>query len=242
MKLKDGERIDELHRNGYKLIQNPAEFCFGIDAVILSGFARVKRGECVLDLGTGTGVIPILLEAKTQGAHFTGLEIQPQMVDMARRSVALNGLEEKVTIIEGDIKKAKELFAGRFQVVTSNPPYMNQGGGLINPDDNKAIARHEVKCTLEDVIKAAQIALKQHGRFYMVHRPHRLTDIFVLFRQHGLEPKCLQMVHPHENKPPTMVLVEAVKGGRPLLKTEPPLVVYKSEGGYTDEILRIYND
>ena len=244
--LNPNERIDDLHRNGYRLIQNPAEFCFGIDAVILSGFARVKRGECVLDLGTGTGVIPILLEAKTQGKHFVGLEIQPQMADMARRSVALNGLEGKITIIEGDMRhgggKPPPYGQLEFSVVTCNPPYMNAGGGLLNPDDSKAIARHELRCTLEDVINAAHNALKPHGRFCMVHRPQRLTDIFVLLRQYGMEPKRLRMVHPSDGKPPNLVLVEAVKGGKPLLKTEPPLVVYKSGGGYTDEILRIYND
>jgi len=244
VKLKDGERIDDLHRNGYRLIQNPAEFCFGIDAVILSGFAKVKRGETVLDLGTGTGVISILLEAKTKGAHFTGLEIQPKIADMARRSVALNGLDEKIKIVEGDLKDffGLQLSVSSFSVVTCNPPYMNQGGGLLNPEDSKAIARHELLCTLEDVISAARSALKPHGRFYMVHRPQRLTDIFVLLRQYGLEPKRLQMVQPYYDKPPNIVLVEAVKGGKPFLKTEPPLVVYKSGGGYTDDVLKIYNE
>ena len=170
--IKEGERVDDLHRKGYVIIQDPKRFCFGVDAVILSGFARVKKGEKVLDLGTGTGILPILLEGRTLGSHFTGLEIQPESVEMARRSVALNELEEKVEIVEGDIKETAAIFGGAvFDVVTSNPPYMNEGGGLQNPSGPKAIARHEVLCTLEDVVKGAAKVLRPGGRFYMVHRP-----------------------------------------------------------------------
>lgn len=193
--IKEGERVDDLHRKGYVIIQDPKRFCFGVDAVILSGFARVKKGEKVLDLGTGTGILPILLEGRTLGSHFTGLEIQPESVEMARRSVALNELEEKVEIVEGDIKETAAIFGGSvFDVVTSNPPYMNEGGGLQNPSGPKAIARHEVLCTLEDVVKGAAKVLRPGGRFYMVHRPHRLTDIICTLRQYGLEPKRLRFL------------------------------------------------
>jgi len=236
------ERVDDLHRKGYVLIQNPNEFCFGIDAVILSGFARVKKGETVLDLGTGTGVIPILLEAKTEGCHFTGLEIQPQMVEMARRSVKLNGLEEKITIVEGDIKRPSYagFLASSFSVVTCNPPYMNSGGGLVNPESSIAIARHELLCSLEDVVRAAARMLAVNGRFYMVHRPQRLVDIIALLREYKVEPKRLQFVHPYADKEPNLMLIEAVKGGKPFLKAEPPLVIYANEGMYTEEIKDIY--
>ncbi len=239
--IKEGERVDDLHRNGYVIIQDPKRFCFGVDAVILSGFARVKKGEKVLDLGTGTGILPILLEGRTKGSHFTGLEIQTKSVEMARRSVALNGLEEKIDIVEGDIKMACTYFGGSvFDVVTSNPPYMNMGGGLQNPSDAKAIARHEVLCTLEDVVREAAKVLRPGGRFYMVHRPHRLTDILCTLRQYGLEPKRLRFVHAFVDKAPTMVLVEAGRGGKPMIQVEPPLVIYRAVGTYTDEIYEIY--
>ena len=187
------ERVDDLHRDGHLIIQDPKRFCFGVDAVILSGFAKVKKGENVLDLGTGTGIIPILLAAKTEGKHFTGLEIQTESAEMANRSVLLNELEERVSIKEGDIKEAVQLFgASSFDVVTSNPPYMNDGGGLVNPFAAKAIARHEILCSLEDVVAAAARLLRPLGRFYMIHRPHRLTDIMVLLRQYRLEPKRIR--------------------------------------------------
>ena len=183
--LKPGERIDDLQRSGYGIIQKEGAFRFGMDAVLLSGFADVRKGETAVDLGTGTGIIPILLEAKTPGRKFYGVEIQPEMADMAGRSVLLNGLEEKVTIVQGDIKmllKGTELLPaelfGRTDAVTSNPPYMKSEHGLRNPDDALAIARHEVSCTLEDVCSAAARLLRCGGRFYMVHRPHRLPTAF----------------------------------------------------------------
>lgn len=241
IKLKDQERIDDLHRNGYQIIQNGGAFCFGMDAVLLSGFAVVRPGERALDLGTGTGIIPILLEAKTEGKHFTGLEIQEAMADMAARSVKLNHLEEKIDIVSGDIKEAGRIFGGAsFDVVTTNPPYMNDSHGLKNPDMAKAIARHEVLCSLEDVVREAAKVLRPGGRLYMVHRPHRLIEIITQMTRYKLEPKRMKLVHPFVDKEANMVLIEAAKGGRSMLKVEKPLIVYQEQGVYTDEIYDIY--
>ena len=239
--LKENERIDDLQRNGHKIIQNRDGFCFGMDAVLLSGFALVKPGEKAVDLGTGTGIIPILLEAKNQGLHYTGLEIQEEMAEMARRSVALNHLQEKISIVTGDIKEASRLFGGAsFDVVTSNPPYMNDSHGLKNPELPKAIARHEVLCTLNDVTREAARLLRPGGRFYMVHRPHRLAEIITALKDCRLEPKRMKMVHPFVDKEANMVLIEAVRGGRSMIKVEAPVIVYKEPGVYTDEIYTIY--
>ena len=239
--LKENERIDDLERNGYRIIQDTHRFCFGMDAVLLSGFARVKNEAKVLDLGTGTGIIPILLEAKTGAAHLTGLEIQEDSADMARRSVCLNGLEEKISIVTGDIKEAGSLFdAASFDVITRNPPYMTERHGLINPEDAKAIARHEILCTLEDVIAQAAGLLKPGGKFFMVHRPFRLAEIIVLLRAYKLEPKRMQLVYPFVNKEPNMVLIEANRGGKPRMTVEKPLIVYREPGVYMEEIYDIY--
>ena len=239
--LKDGERIDDLNRNGYKIIQNKDKFCFGMDAVLLSGFAKVKKGERALDLGTGTGIIPILLEAKTEGEHFSALEIQEESAEMAKRSASLNGLQDKIKIVTGDIKVASQIFGGAtFDVVTTNPPYMNDNHGLKNPELPKAIARHEVLCSLDDVIREASKVLKPGGRFYMVHRPHRLVEIINTLTSYKLEPKRIKMVHPYIDREANMVLIEAVRGGKSMVKLEKPLVVYKKPGVYTDEIYDIY--
>jgi len=239
--LKENERIDSLERNGYVIIQNPEKFCFGMDAVLLSGFCHIRPGETVLDIGTGTGIIPILLEAKTQAGHLTGLEIQAESADMARRSVALNGLEDKINIITGDIKEAESLFkAASFDVLTCNPPYMIGEHGLQNPDAPKAIARHEILCTLEDILTRSARLLKPGGRLYMVHRPFRLAEIITGMCSHGLEPKRMRLVYPFADKEPNMVLIEAVRGGKSRMTVEKPLIVYKEKGIYTEEIMDIY--
>lgn len=239
--LKSGERFDDLHRNGYKIIQQEGKFCFGMDAVLLSGFAKVKQGENVLDLGTGTGIIPILLKGKTNSGHFTGLEIQKESADMARRSVIYNNLLDSIDIIVGDIKEASVLFApASFDVVTSNPPYMINQHGLVNPDSSKAIARHELLCTLEDVVREAAKVLKPNGRFYMVHRPFRLPEILLNLTKYGLEPKGMRLIYPYVEKEPNMVLIECLKGGRPRMRVDPPLIVYQAPNVYTDEIYEIY--
>jgi tRNA1(Val) A37 N6-methylase TrmN6 len=241
--LLPSERIDDLQRKGYKIIQNTEKFCFGMDAVLLSSFAAVKEGENVLDMGTGTGIIPILLEAKTEGKHFTGLEIQSESAEMAGRSVALNNLTEKIDIVEGDIKEATKIFGKNiFNVVTVNPPYMNDLHGIKNPDMPKAIARHEVLCTLEDVVREASGVLKQNGRLYMVHRPHRLVEIIQAMKNYKLEPKRIRFVHPYEDKEANMVLIEALKGGKSMVKIEKPLIVYKDVNVYTDELLEMYGN
>ena len=239
--LKEHERIDDLQRNGYKIIQDPCRFCFGMDAVLLSGFVRADKGDHVIDLGTGTGIIPILMEAKTEASHLIGLEIQEESADMARRSVALNNLEAKIEIVTGDIKQAVELFGkSTMDVVTSNPPYMIGQHGLKNPDSEKAIARHEVLCTLEDVVKAAAALLKPGGNFFMVHRPFRLAEIMTCLSKYKLEPKRMRLVYPFVDKEPNMVLIEANRGGRSRLTVEKPLIVYKEQGVYTDEIYEVY--
>lgn len=239
--LLSGERFDELHRNGYKIIQREGKFCFGMDAVLLSGFAKVKEEETVLDLGTGTGIIPILLRGKTKGKHFIGIEIQDESADMARRSVAYNQLDKDIDIIVGDIKEASLLFSkGSFDVVTTNPPYMIYQHGLMNPNISKAIARHELLCTLNDVIREASLVLKTNGRFYMVHRPFRLPEILCVLGKYKLEPKRMRFVYPYIDKEPNMVLIECLKGGKARLLIEPPLIVYKETGVYTEEIIEIY--
>ncbi len=241
LNLKENERLDSLQRNGYQIIQNPEKFCFGMDAVLLSGFAKAKEGDRVLDMGTGTGIIPILMEAKTPAAQLVGLEIQPESADMARRSVAFNHLEKKIQIVDGDIKEAAGIFgAASFDVVTCNPPYMIGQHGIQNPDAPKAIARHEILCTLEDVISQAAKLLKPGGHFYMVHRPFRLAEIITLMTQYHLEPKRMQLVYPYVDKEPNMVLIEGVRGGRSRMTVEKPLIVYKEPGVYMPEIYDVY--
>lgn len=239
--LKSGERIDDLQRDGYKIIQNPEKFCFGMDAVLLSDFASVSKGDKVLDLGTGTGVIPILMEARNKDASFTALEIQEESADMAQRSICLNKLEEKIKIVKGDIKEASKIFGtSSFDVVTVNPPYMNENHGLTNPSDAKAIARHEILCNLEDVVRESARCLKSGGKFFMVHRPHRLSEIFEAMRAHNIEPKQIRMVHPKIDSEAKMVLIEGAKDGGEWLKVLKPLIIYDAEGKYLEEVYKIY--
>ncbi len=240
VEIKEHERLDDL-QNGYYIIQNKENFCFGVDAVLLSHFAKVKPGEKALDMGTGTGIIPILLAAKGQGEHFTGLEIQEESAEMAGRSVAYNHLEDKIDIVTGDIKEASARFGNAsFSVVTCNPPYMTGNHGLTNANMPKTIARHEVLCTLEDVISQAAKVLVPRGRFYMVHRPFRLAEIMSLMVKYKLEPKRMRLVHPYVDKEPNMVLIEGLSGGNSRITVEKPLIVYEAPGVYTKEVLDIY--
>lgn len=241
VRLKDGERIDDLQRNGYRIIQDPGRFCFGMDAVLLTGFARAGEKDRLLDLGTGTGIIPLLMEAKYRPAHLTGLEIQPDSADMASRSVALNKLEHKIDIVTGDIKEADHIFpSASFDCITCNPPYMIRRHGIANPEGPKAVARHELLCTFEDVAGQTAALLKPGGRFFLVHRPFRLAEIISTLVRYRLEPKRMRLVYPYVDKEPNMVLLEAVRGGKSRMAVEKPLIVFREPGVYTPEICDVY--
>ncbi|NLL06099.1 MAG: tRNA1(Val) (adenine(37)-N6)-methyltransferase [Clostridiaceae bacterium] len=235
------EKIDDLQYKGLKLIQKDKAFRFGLDAVLLANFVDVKKGSSVIDLGTGTGIISILLAEKTEAASIVGLEIQEEIAEMAQRSVKMNCLEDRVKIVCGDIKDSVDLFgASSFDAVVSNPPYMNQGGGIINISDTKAIARHEILCTLEDVIRSASKLLVPGGQFAMVHRPDRLADIIWLMRNFTIEPKYIRFVHPSPYRKANLLLIKGTRQGRPQLKMMEPLYVYDEEGKYSKEINEIY--
>lgn len=239
--LRSGERLDDLQIKGYRIIQRPGRFCFGMDAVLLSAFAEVRRGERALDLGCGTGILPILLAAKYPGEHYTGLEIQEVSASMAARSVRLNELEEKINIVTGDIKEAASIFgAASFEVITTNPPYMIGSHGLRNENEALYIARHEVLCTIDDILREGAKILKSKGRFYMVHRPFRLPELFSKMSAVGIEPKRMRLVYPYVDKEPNMVLIEGLKGGKPRMQADPPLIVYEKDGSYTEELKRLY--
>ncbi|MBZ4665039.1 tRNA1(Val) (adenine(37)-N6)-methyltransferase [Mahella sp.] len=241
VELKEEERLDDLQCGGLKIIQSPRLFSFGIDAVLLANFARIKPGDTVVDLGTGSGVIPLLLACKTAASKIYGLEIQREMADMARRSVMLNDLEGRVDIIEGDIRKADGILGiSLADAVISNPPYRKAGSGHVSPSDARAIATYELKCTLDDVVNAASALLKNKGRFYMIHRPARLADAICGMRKAGIEPKRLRMVQPFADKKPVMFLIEGIKGAQPHMDIMPALIIYGAEGMYTDEIYGIY--
>lgn len=238
--LLPDERLDDL-QNGYKLIQNPKQFCFGVDAVLLAWFSRTKPGDKVLDMGTGTGIVPILVKARNEKVSCVGLEIQPESADIARRSVEYNHLERDIQIVNGDIKNAAEIFGHcTFDVVTTNPPYMVGSHGLTGVNDAKTIARHETLCNLEDVVSQAAAVLKPRGKFYMVHRPFRLAEIMSTMTKYKIEPKRMRLVHPYIDKEPNMVLIEGMRGGNSRITVEKPLIVYEKPNVYTQEILEIY--
>ena len=239
--IHEDERLDDLQCKGYQLIQKPQGFCFGIDAVLLSDFVKIKPGPKVLDLCTGSGVIPILLAAKTSAGHLTGLELQEEYADMASRSVGYNSLEDKIDIICGDVKNGRELFKhASYQVVTVNPPYMTDNHGLKNIYEPKTIARHEVALSLEDVISLASYVLPESGNFFMIHKPFRLAEIFDVMHKYHIEPKRMRLIHPYVDKEPTMVMIQGTKGGRSRITIEAPLIVYKEPKVYSEEIDRIY--
>ena len=239
--LKEDERIDDLQLKGLKLIQNPKWFCFGIDAVLLSDFAKVKKKDIVADLGTGNGIIPLLMYGKYEPARIVGVEIQSEVAQMALRSVQMNGLSERIEIFNGDIKDCcQHIGTGCFDAVVSNPPYKKGDTGLVSPEDQKAISRSEILIKLEELVYTAARLLKTGGKFYMIHRPERLKDIIIELDRHKLTVKRIRFVHPKANKSPNMLLVEAVKAGGEFLKIEEPLYVYNEDGSYTDEIDRIY--
>lgn len=239
--IKIDENIDDLQLDGLKLIQKNSGFRFGVDAVLLSHFSNVKRKHRVIDLCTGTGIIPFLLYGKYKPQEVIGLEIQEEMAEMATRSSILNKTEHAIKFECGDLKDREKIKAmGRFDVVTVNPPYKLNNAGIKNTDDKLAIARHEIMCTLEDVISSCKQLLKDNGRMFIVHRPERLADIFGLMRKYNIEPKRVQMIHPKVNKAPNIVLVEGQRDGGAFLKWEEPLYVYDEYGNYTKEIDKIY--
>lgn len=239
--LREGERIDDLEVNGFRIIQNPSFFCFGMDAVLLAAFAQMKPKDTVMDLGTGTGIIPLLLTAKGRCARAEGLELQEEVAEMAARSVLLNHAEDRCRIHCGDIRLVPETFpAESVQAVTSNPPYISGGAGLHNDTETRNIARHEIAVTLEDVVRAAGHLLRPGGSFSLVHKPFRIPEILEVMRKYRLEPKRMQLVQPKAGKEPNMVLISAVKDGNPFLTMLPTLVVYREDGTYTDELLKQY--
>ena len=243
MEIKENERIDDLEFNNLKIIQNKEGFCFGIDSVLLSDFAKnIRNNSKVIDLGTGTGIINILLTGKTKASEFVGVEIQEDVAEMAKRSVILNKLENKIKIINDNIINLKNLYKeNSFDAVVTNPPYKKLNSGIINENNKKLISRHEVTAKLEDFIRIAAYLLKDHGEFYMVHRPDRLVDIFDIMRKERIEPKLIKFVYPNEKKKTNLVLIKGIKNGNPFLEFDNNLFVYNEEGSYTDEILKIYN-
>ena len=243
IEINENERIDDLEYKGLKIIQNTEGFCFGIDAVLLSDFAKeIKNNSKVLDLGTGTGILSILLAGKTNLKKVYGIEIQEQVSDMANRSVKLNDLEDRIEIINKNIKDLETIFEKNyFDAIVTNPPYKKINTGEKNEKENKLISRHEITASLEDFIKIAKDLLKDKGEIYMVHRPERLVDILELMRKYRIEPKLLKMVCPNKNKEPNLVLIKGVKNAKPFLKIEKNLYVYDTENKYTKEILEIYN-
>ena len=238
--VKDGETLDDLQLKDICIIQKREGFRFGIDAVLLANFANVKKKHKVMDLCTGTGIVPFIIKGKKEPEKIVGLEIQNKFVEMANRSIKINGFNDTMEFLHGDLKD-KELLKsiGRFDVVTVNPPYKLEKSGIVNPNDKYAIARHEVMCNLDNVIEACRIVLKDNGRLYMVHRPERLADIFCIMRKYKIEPKRVQMVHPNTKKPANILLVEGQRDGGAYLKWEPPIYVYNDDGSFSKELNEI---
>ena len=243
MELKENERIDDLEFKNLKIIQNKEGFCFGIDSVLLSDFAKnIRHNSKVIDLGTGTGIINILLSGKTKASELVGVEIQDEVAEMAGRSIEFNNLQDKIKIINENILNLNKIYKEKsFDVVVTNPPYKKANTGLINEENKKIISRHEITASLEDFIHIASYLLKDYGEFYMVHRADRLVDIFEAMRKEKIEPKLIKFVYPNKNKKTNLVLIKGVKNGNPFLEFEKNLYVYNDDGTYTDEILKIYN-
>ena len=241
--LKENEKIDDLEYKNLKIIQNKKGFCFGIDSVLLSDFAKnIKKDAIVLDLGTGTGIISILLCGKTKLKKIIGIEVQKDVANMANRSIKLNKLESRAQILNEDIRNLSKIFpANSFDAIVTNPPYSKENTGLLSNEPTQIISRHEVMCKIEDIAKIASNLLNSNCSIYMVHRPDRIVDIIEAFKKYKLEPKIIRFVYPKINKEPNLVLIKATKGAKEFLKIEKPLVVYNQDGTYTEEILKIYN-
>lgn len=239
--LLPGERIDDLERRGLRIIQSPSAFCFSVDAVLLAHFAGVRNYDHVMDLCTGTAIIPLLLSTRANGLRQWGIELNIQVAERAARSVELNGLTENITIVQGDVRDVRNSYPhGHFDLVTANPPYLPLAQGAMNASDLRRMARHELTANLRDVVEATQWLLPTGGRFAMVHRPRRLTDILVTLREHRLEPKRLRLVHPAEGKEACMVLVESIKDAKPELKVGAPIYIHQRDGRYTEQLRTLY--
>lgn len=243
IELKEDEVIDDLEFKCLKIIQNKKWFKYGIDSVLLSDFSKkMKKNSKVLDIGTGTGIISLLLSKKTDSNEIVGIEVQEEVADMAKRSVKLNNLEEKIKIINDNILNIENYFPNEyFDYIVTNPPYQKNNTGLKSENEKKLISRHEVKCTLEDIINKSFKMLRDNGCIYMINRPDRLVDILYLMRKYKLEPKEIRFVHPKAKEKPSLVLIKGVKYSGEFLKILEPLIVYNDDGSYTDEILNIYN-
>ncbi len=241
--LKENERIDDLQYKQLKIIQDNTGFCFGIDSVILANFAKdIKQGANVVDLGTGTGIIGILLCGKTKLNTITGIEIQESVAEMAQRSIKLNGMEDRFKIINVDINdifNKKILEKNRYDAVVMNPPYKEVGTGIVNGDEKKLISRHEIKATLSDFLRVGSLLLKDKGELYIVHKAERIVDIIQKMRENKLEPKEIKVVYPYKNTGASLILIKAIKGGRKFTKILEPLYIYDEEGNYTTEIRKI---
>lgn len=243
IELKENERIDDLEINNLKIIQNKNGFCFGIDSVLLSDFAKnIKNGAKVLDLGSGTGIISTLLCGKTKLNKIIGVEIQEEVCEMAKRSILLNNLENRFEMLNENILNLTKIYnKNTFDVIVTNPPYKPKDTGIINEDERKIISRHEISANLEDFIKVSRDLLKDKGEFYMVHRPERLVDILSLMRQYKIEPKILRFVYSKYDKESKLVLIKGVKNAKSFLKIEKNLYIYNEDGSYSKEIKKIYN-
>lgn len=242
MIINSDERIDDIGFGQLKLIQKPSDFCYGVDAVILADFAArlSKKKKAIADLGTGTGIVPIILSHKTDAQVLTGFEVQKDSYERALRNIEINNLSERLTFVNSNVKDIPPEYYGRYDTVTMNPPYMEGGRGIVNPEDSKMIARHEILGSLEDFISAAAKLLDNRGELFIVHRPSRLADIFVLGRKYRLEPKDMCMVNPRDGEAPNIVLVHLVKGAGKQLKVMPSLNIYNNSGNYSDDVLEIY--
>lgn len=240
-RIMEKYRIDDLQINNLYIKQDTTAFCFGTDAVLLANFAEPKRNADILDIGTGNGIIPILLSAKVTAKKITGLEIQKNSVLLARENVKMNKLSSFIEIVEGDIKDKNILTPASFDYITCNPPYKKVGTGLKNSESTLAIARHEIKCTLDDIIQASSRLLKSKGKLAMVHKPERIAEIIYTMKKYRIEAKRMLLVYPRENQKPCLVMIEGVKDGGAELSVLPPLYVYDNNGKYTVNIADLYN-
>ena len=235
------ERIDDTGFSGYKVVQNPEWFCYGVDAVLIADFAKMKKGAKAADLGTGTGIIPLILKHKYDPALVYAVEVQPEVAALAEKTVKVNGLQECIRVIGANVKDAAGIIGeGSLDAVVTNPPYVAKGGGIPGEDPVENTARQETEGTLEDFVRCAAALLKERGDFYMIHRPARLADVVEACRKHRLEPKELQFIQPREGKAPNIFMIHCVKYGGPELRFLDPVCVYDGKGNYSPEILRIY--